>query len=1116
MGQSFARLASLAEQVRVAGACSLPGCSFDYSVFMPIMQRAVIRGFVPLASAQFVAEGLRYGFKCGVDASQMRGKRVYRNYPTAYAAADKVSEAVSKRVSAHKTLCLGEFDVSRKGEIPLDTFAVFPMGAVVKKLESAMRPVDDHTRTLLNKCTDLTNLRFTLRTHDEVAALLKRTYSMAVKDVSDAFPLVPLHPSLWPFMLFQWWSVDSDDPYTWCLYVHLFAGFGMAGLPGVWKILFQDVLLGMARSERHISLPVPVFVDDAAIIGADGKRVDEEAKALALFLLSLGVVMKEIKTRYASMVQLYIGLWWDSVHRTLELEESKRESYLAAFDAMVASRSMTLREAQSLAGRMQRASLTFPPGSFCVFSSLFAFTRGLVLPWQKRRVPSGLRADVKWGAEMLRANLGRGYFSYDEFSTAPKVWTDASKAPRYTGGGYVVATGEYCYFRYGTSAARKPIDELEGDVVVLMAEQCGGAHWAKCIVPVHVDNQAFQRSGVKGWSKAERLNDLLKRLFRYAVAFECVFIMHWISTHDNVLADALSRQGAPATFLAHPRLRELISREAALRPHRHSGRVRHWGKGFSSSTDGDGPSRGGPSAQVLSVSYSRTSIYVGLPDERTASAVDAIIDNRLGQSSHASIRAALGHWDVVRARHGWARILESDSVTRGGRMAAFVVFLVDETDLVYSSIENYVWALRTWMKFQRQLDPVFGVMEWADFMAGVEVKTFVPAEPRKEVPGSWIVGACTHADRSVFWEVQAVLLQLILLYTFARSESPLAQAQTGERQFDPLKNLQVCDVQVKMVQGVRSVGVRLKAIKQDPRMQRVEARGDGDWVWIGQSEGVCDVVMWLQLYFSFFAGIQRRPSAPFFLAGDTGPRDLERVLTYSKGMEHVRALWARTPGVTAEMSKQCGLHGLRVAGNNGVTRTLGKEVARAQGGWAGEETRSRYDRVDLADVVTIPTAIARSWAARESEFDFSAVSPPEAQAARPSSVPLLPALRRPVEGAAVEREVARPRAGSRSVRTSHPYSRPGAQAHSSSPREASASRPPAAQAAARAEAASTSALQTHGPVRPAPAPPAHVSAQRRDEASQHLSLTRPVRAARLAPIARLPAGLRGDWSSSLS
>ena len=65
--------------------------------------------------------------------------------------------------------------------------------------------------------------------------------------------------------------------------VHIFAGFGMAGLPGVWKILFQDVLIGMARSEQQLTLPVPVFVDDAAIIGPDPHQVNAEAASLLPF-----------------------------------------------------------------------------------------------------------------------------------------------------------------------------------------------------------------------------------------------------------------------------------------------------------------------------------------------------------------------------------------------------------------------------------------------------------------------------------------------------------------------------------------------------------------------------------------------------------------------------------------------------------------------------------------------------------------------------------------------------------------------------------------------------------------------------------------------------------------
>jgi hypothetical protein len=40
-----------------------------------------------------------------------------------------------------------------------------------------------------------------------------------------------------------------------------------------------------------------------------------------------------------------------------------------------------------------------------------------------------------------------------------------------------------------------------------------GPTWAKRLIRYKMDNQAFQKSAVKGWSRAERLNLLLKRLF---------------------------------------------------------------------------------------------------------------------------------------------------------------------------------------------------------------------------------------------------------------------------------------------------------------------------------------------------------------------------------------------------------------------------------------------------------------------------------------------------------------------------------------------------------------------------------------------------------------------------
>ena len=49
-------------------------------------------------------------------------------------------------------------------------------------------------------------------------------------------------------------------------------------------------------------------------------------------------------------------------------------------------------------------------------------------------------------------------------------------------------------------------------------------------------------------------------------------------------------------------------------------------------------------------------------------------------------------------------------------LASFVISLVENTSLVWSSISNYVWGLRQWHGLQREADPVMGVMQWNEFM----------------------------------------------------------------------------------------------------------------------------------------------------------------------------------------------------------------------------------------------------------------------------------------------------------------------------------------------------------------------------------------------------------------
>ena len=377
-----------------------------------------------------------------------------------------------------------------------------------------------------------------------------------------------------------------------------------------------------------------------------------------------------------------------------------------------------------------------------------------------------------------------------------------------------------------------------------------------------------------------------------------------------------------------------------------------FGKAFSSDVTGDGPSHQRLPVS-LSVSYPRASIFTGLPSESVRESVDSILSDRLSQSSHASIRAAVGHWSVVARRHVWPRLIPADDPMRGGKLATFVSYLVYETELKASSISNYVWGFRQWLKLQHLPDPIFGVLDWDDFMQAVDVVAWVAREPRKPVPLSVIQASLEQVDLSSFVEVQAALLIVMLFFTFARSESPCPKSFSGQGSFDPTKHLQVMDVEIRMSgEGRAYLAVRLKSIKQDPRMERPEASGGEDWIFIGNVEGPFSVLAWLSRFWSFFPADGSSPprpaDSPFFRDGDRA-----RVLTYTNAMRDVRALYSKVapPGDVASY----GLHGLRVEAYNRA-RAHDPLLAVAQGGWASV-AHTRYARFTTREVLALPGAM---------------------------------------------------------------------------------------------------------------------------------------------------------------
>ena len=236
-----------------------------------------------------------------------------------------------------------------------------------------------------------------------------------------------------------------------------------------------------------------------------------------------------------------LGFWWDSVERTRTLEPQKLDIYIEYMRQMSKRKWVRLSELQVLLGRMYRASLTMPAGARVFLSELIAMTRGLRRPWHRVQMTAAARSDILTLMDILQSNHGRGYFDTSHLPWAPAVYTDAMQEPRQAAWGWCSLDGTWDAGMYGSKVRRKPIDELEGDAV-RRAAQTIGHRWRGCRVPIYIDNKSFQLSFAKGWSRARRLTTILKELHTISVQNECILVPIWISTHDNVGADALSRQ----------------------------------------------------------------------------------------------------------------------------------------------------------------------------------------------------------------------------------------------------------------------------------------------------------------------------------------------------------------------------------------------------------------------------------------------------------------------------------------------------------------------------------------------------------------------------------------------
>ena len=76
------------------GAKVMPGSTLDLAEFERLGPAIVREGLVTQGEVDYVLNGIKNRFDLGFDESRLRGKRVHRNYKSAYEKKDLVTDAL--------------------------------------------------------------------------------------------------------------------------------------------------------------------------------------------------------------------------------------------------------------------------------------------------------------------------------------------------------------------------------------------------------------------------------------------------------------------------------------------------------------------------------------------------------------------------------------------------------------------------------------------------------------------------------------------------------------------------------------------------------------------------------------------------------------------------------------------------------------------------------------------------------------------------------------------------------------------------------------------------------------------------------------------------------------
>lgn len=490
----------------------------------------------PRDKRNFLVNGFRHGF--AIPITPFEYNIAVANHPSALANPAEVDKLITSELSLARVA--GPFDAP-----PFHNFHCSPL-AIVKKSSGSFRLIHDLSYPYDNSVNSNIPQEFksvSYETLDDAISLIIEAgqHSLIAKaDVEAAFRQLPIHPKSVHLLGFTWrgkFYADRSLP------------FGLAISCQCYQA-FSDSLAWILKHKLNVKSLTYILDDFIFISSYNSNKCLVSLNSFLKLSEEINLPIKHSKTVQPTTLATLHGINVNTDDMTLSLPDDKKQKALDSLALLKSSRSITLRNLQSVVGFLNFVCKVVPMGR-AFLRRLYFITRGVRRRHHKIRLTRAALRDIHAWSYLLRNFPTNSLLTNRIWDTSAHVFifTDSSSLH-----GYAAVMGKsWCSGTWPNRWRKFHISVLELYPIVLSVLVWGKVMSDKCVI-FHTDNEGIVHVINNLSSPHKTLMILIRKLVVATMGNNIMFRAVYFPGEENTLADALSRFQFVRAFQISPRL----------------------------------------------------------------------------------------------------------------------------------------------------------------------------------------------------------------------------------------------------------------------------------------------------------------------------------------------------------------------------------------------------------------------------------------------------------------------------------------------------------------------------------------------------------------------------------